>query len=75
MPFLAHGSYRIHYELDGPADAPACVLVNRLTQYAELWAAYRDALIARHFRVATFDLLGQGAAWRSTKDVGSHGFL
>ena len=60
MPFLSHGSYRIRYELDGTADAPAYVLVNGLTQYAELWAAYRDALIARGFRVATFDLLGQG---------------
>ena len=44
MPFLTHGSYRIRYELDGPADAPAYVLVNGLTQYAELWGAYRDAL-------------------------------
>ena len=43
-------------------DAPTYVLVNGLTQYAELWGAYRDALIARHFRVATFDLLGQGAS-------------
>ena len=45
MPFLSHGSYRIRYELDGPANAPAYVLVNGLTQYAELWAAYRDALV------------------------------
>jgi 3-oxoadipate enol-lactonase len=60
MPFLAHGAYRIRYELAGPDDGPAYVLVNGLTQYAELWAAYRDALIARRFRVATFDLLGQG---------------
>jgi pimeloyl-ACP methyl ester carboxylesterase len=62
MPFLTHGSYRIRYELDGPAGAPAYVLVNGLTQYAELWAAYRDALVTRQFRVATFDLLGQGAS-------------
>ncbi|TYL83390.1 alpha/beta fold hydrolase [Bradyrhizobium cytisi] len=62
MPFLHHGSYRIRYELDGPADAPAYVLVNGLTQYSELWAGYRDALLARSFRVATFDLLGQGAS-------------
>jgi len=34
--------------------------VNGLTQYAALWTTYRDALIARQFRVATFDLLGQG---------------
>lgn len=62
MPFLNHGSYRIRYELEGPPDAPAYVLVNGLTQYAELWAAYRTALVARHFRVATFDLLGQGGS-------------
>ncbi|MDH2385009.1 alpha/beta hydrolase [Bradyrhizobium sp. CER78] len=62
MPFLNHGSYRIRYELDGPADAPAYVLVNGLTQYAELWSVYRDKLTARRFRVATFDLLGQGAS-------------
>ena len=60
MPFLSHGSYRIRYELDGPAGAPAYVLVNGLTQYSELWGGYRDALVARGFRVATFDLLGQG---------------
>jgi pimeloyl-ACP methyl ester carboxylesterase len=62
MPFLAHGPYRIRYELEGPADAPTYVLVNGLTQYAELWTAYRDALVARRFRVATFDLLGQGVS-------------
>src|SRR5215212_413674 len=62
MPFLSHGSYRVRYELDGPADAPTFVLVNGLTQYAELWDTYRSALISRHFRVATFDLLGQGVS-------------
>jgi len=62
MPFLALGSRRIRYELDGPEAGPAYVLVNGLTQYAELWGAYRDALVARGFRVATFDLLGQGAS-------------
>lgn len=62
MPHLAHGSYRIRYELEGPEDGPAYVLVNGLTQYAELWAGYRAALVARRFRVATFDMLGQGAS-------------
>src|SRR3954447_171439 len=66
MPFLTHGSYRIRYELDGPATAPAYVLVNGLTQYSELWTVYRDALIARGFRVATFDLLDQGASDKPT---------
>ena len=62
MPFLALGSYRIRYELEGPERGPAYVLVNGLTQYAELWGAYRDTLVANGFRVATFDLLGQGAS-------------
>src|SRR4029077_15347301 len=66
MPFLSHGSYRIPFALEGPPDASVYVLVNGLTQYAELWAAYRDALIARRFRVATFDLLGQGASDKPT---------
>ena len=60
MPFLAVGSYRIRYELEGADGGAAYVLVNGLTQYAELWAGYRTALVARGFRVATFDLLGQG---------------
>jgi 3-oxoadipate enol-lactonase len=60
MPFLTSGRYRIRYELEGPESGPAYVLVNGLTQYAELWTAYRDALVAKEFRVATFDLLGQG---------------
>lgn len=62
MPYLAYGSYRIRYELEGPTNGPAYVLVNGLTQYAELWASYRAALVARGFRVATFDMLGQGAS-------------
>ena len=66
MAFLAHVPYRIRYELDGPSGAPAYVLVNGLTQYAELWTAYRDALIGRGFRVATFDLLGQGESDKPT---------
>jgi pimeloyl-ACP methyl ester carboxylesterase len=62
MPFLVLGSYHMRFELDGPEGGPAYVLVNGLTQYAELWDAYRVALVAKGFRVATFDLLGQGAS-------------
>ncbi len=62
MPYLASGSHRIRYELEGPDGGPAYVLVNGLTQYAELWAGYRTALAARGFRIATFDMLGQGAS-------------
>jgi pimeloyl-ACP methyl ester carboxylesterase len=62
MPYLSQGSYRIRYELEGPGQGPAFVLVNGLTQYAELWSGYRNALTAKGFRVATFDLLGQGGS-------------
>ena len=55
MPFLSHGGHRIRYELNGPASGPAYVLVNGLTQYAELWRGYCDALVAKKFRVLTFD--------------------
>ena len=60
MAYLSYGSHTIRYELNGPETGPAYVLVNGLTQYAELWGAYRDALVAKQFRVVTFDLLGQG---------------
>jgi 3-oxoadipate enol-lactonase len=60
MPWLACESRRIHYELTGPADAPVCVLVNGLTQYIKLWMPLRDALVARGFQVASYDMLGQG---------------
>jgi 3-oxoadipate enol-lactonase len=60
MPFLDCKSGRIHYELTGPEDGPACVLVNGLTQYIKLWLPFRDGLVARGFRVLSYDMLGQG---------------
>ncbi len=62
MGSLAHGSRQIRYEVDGPAEGPAYVLINGLTQYIELWETYRETLAAKGFRVATFDLLGQGVS-------------
>jgi 3-oxoadipate enol-lactonase len=60
MATLTSGARRISYELDGPADGPAYVLVNGLTQYIKIWEPFRKALAAKNFRVASFDLLGQG---------------
>jgi 3-oxoadipate enol-lactonase len=62
MASLANGRRRIRYELHGPVEGPAYVLVNGLTQYAEIWHPYRDALVAKGFRVVIFDLLGQGVS-------------
>jgi 3-oxoadipate enol-lactonase len=69
MAILVRGRRRIRYELDGPADAPAYVLVNGLTQYIELWEPYRHLLVPKGFRVATFDLLGQGVSNKPTLDI------
>jgi 3-oxoadipate enol-lactonase len=60
MPWLACKSRRIHYELTGPEDGPACVLVNGLSQYVKVWMPFRDGLVARGFCVASYDMLGQG---------------
>jgi 3-oxoadipate enol-lactonase len=60
MPWLECKSRRIHYELTGPEGGPACVLVNGLTQYIKLWLPFRDGLVARGFRVLSYDMLGQG---------------
>jgi hypothetical protein len=49
MPWLACKSRRIHYELTGPEDGPACVLVNGLSQYVKVWMPFRDGLVARGF--------------------------
>jgi pimeloyl-ACP methyl ester carboxylesterase len=70
MPFLSHGSHRIRYEISGPETGPAYVLVNGLTQYSELWAAYRDTLVAQDFGIVTFDLLGQGESDKPTLFIG-----
>jgi pimeloyl-ACP methyl ester carboxylesterase len=57
---IEHHGRRLNWRLDGEGDSPVIVLVNGLTQYAELWAAHREALVAQGFRVATFDMFGQG---------------
>ena len=66
MAFLSFGSHTIRYDLSGPQKGPSYVLVNGLTQYSELWGAYREALTAKNFRVLTFDLLGQGESDKPT---------
>src|SRR6201997_3900529 len=66
MPFLAHGSHRIRYEISGPDTGPVYVLVNSVTQYSELWADYRDTLVAQNFGIVTFDLLGKGESDKPT---------
>src|SRR4051794_35714369 len=57
-----HERYSVRYEVAGPDKGITYVLVNGLTQYAELWAIYARLLSHRGIRVVTFDLLGQGSS-------------
>jgi 3-oxoadipate enol-lactonase len=70
MPTLRSGSRQISYVLDGPARGPTFVLVNGLTQYIKIWEPFRAALADRGFRVATFDLLGQGNSDKPSLFIG-----
>jgi pimeloyl-ACP methyl ester carboxylesterase len=68
-PIDLHGR-RLNWRLDGPPGAPVLVLVNGLTQYAELWTTHREALVAQGLRVATFDLFGQGRSDKPALFIG-----
>jgi len=70
MPTITSGSRQISYVLDGPPDGPTFVLVNGLTQYIKIWEPFREALAERAFRVATFDLLGQGHSDKPSLFIG-----
>ena len=50
----------------GPEGGPACVLVNGLT------IPFRDALVARGFRVASYDMLGQGQSGKPRLFIEQH---
>ncbi len=70
MPTLTSSSRQIRYVLDGPSAGPTFVLVNGLTQYIKIWEPFRLALAERGYRVATFDLLGQGNSDKPSLFIG-----
>jgi len=70
MPTLTSSSRQINYVLDGPSAGPTFVLVNGLTQYIKIWEPFRLALAERGYRVATFDLLGQGHSDKPSLFIG-----
>jgi 3-oxoadipate enol-lactonase len=59
---------RLHYRLDGPADAPVVALVNSLATDLTLWDAQIPAL-AERYRVLRYDTRGHG---RSAAPVGPY---
>jgi 3-oxoadipate enol-lactonase/4-carboxymuconolactone decarboxylase len=54
-------SGRLHYRIDGPADAPPVLLINSLGTTMELWAAQVQAL-ARRYKVVRYDVRGHGGS-------------
>jgi 3-oxoadipate enol-lactonase len=59
MPFLDHDGARIHYEVAGPDDAPAILLLHAGVATSAMWEPqWRDLL--RDHRVIRYDLRGFG---------------
>lgn len=55
---LADGT-RLHWRLDGPADAPVLLLSNSLGTNMEMWAPQMP-ILTQHFRVLRYDSRGHG---------------
>src|SRR4051812_49108506 len=62
--FVEVQGYAIHYQDDGPRDAPAAVLVHGFGAWSFTWRAQRGALLAAGYRVITTDQIGYGASDR-----------
>ena len=59
MPFLDTGTGKLHYEIDGPDNAPVLVLSNSLGTTMDMWLPQLPAL-TEHFRVLRYDTRGHG---------------
>ncbi len=59
MTFADLPGARLHYRVDGPADAPVLILSNSLGTDLGMWALQMDAL-SREFRVLRYDTRGHG---------------
>ena len=59
MPMLQLADGDLHYQLDGPADAPVLVLSNSLGTDLQMWDAQVPAF-SQHFRVLRYDTRGHG---------------
>jgi 3-oxoadipate enol-lactonase len=56
---VTSGGAQLHYEVDGPPDAPALLLVNAIGTTTELWSRQLPGLKAA-FRVIRYDARGHG---------------
>lgn len=68
MPVIEAQGARLHYRMEGPADAPVVVLSSSLGTTLAMWDGQIDALTKR-FRVLRYDMRGHGASSVSTVPV------
>ncbi len=59
MPVAHINGGHIHYQIEGPANAPALVLSNSLGTNFTMWDAQMPEL-RKHFRVLRYDTRGHG---------------
>jgi 3-oxoadipate enol-lactonase len=59
MPFAQLNNVRIHYDFDGPANAPALIFSNSLGANLSMWDQQAFAF-REHFRVLRYDTRGHG---------------
>lgn len=67
--FVEVRGYAIHYQDDGPRDAPPVVLVHGFGAWSFTWRAQRAALLAAGHRVITTDQIGYGASDRPAEPI------
>ncbi len=59
MPSVSVRGLPIHYELNGPEDAPVLVFSNSLGTDLSMWDTQRN-LLSKEFRILCYDMRGQG---------------
>lgn len=69
MPQVTRNGATLHYEIEGPDDAPALVLSNSLGTTLAMWAPQMPAL-RKHFRVLRYDTRGHGASGSAESGFG-----
>lgn len=65
--FLELGAFRLHYRIDGCADAPWLVMSNSLGTDLQMWDPQLPAL-TEHFRVLRYDTRGHGQSTTPTAE-------
>lgn len=66
---LSHGL--VHYDLEGPSDAPIAVLVHGLSTPMFVWDHTKEQLLEAGFRVLRYDHYGRGLSDRPMADYDS----